>query len=120
MTLGWIWCTRKELGQKYTALAQVVLGMVEKIMTKHPQGKSGVNISRVKYDTVKAAIIDTLQQNDSLTFTALTEQVNQALAGNFDGSISWYVTTVKLDLEARGVIERIPNSSPQQLRLAGP
>jgi hypothetical protein len=94
--------------------------MAEKIMTKHPQGKSGVNISRVKYDTVKAAIINTLQQNDSLTLSVLTEQVNQALAGNFDGSISWYVTTVKLDLEARGLIERVPKTSPQQLRLAGP
>jgi hypothetical protein len=94
--------------------------MAEKIMTKHPQGKSGVNISRVKYDTVKAAIINTLQQNDSLTLSVLTEQVNQALAGNFDGSISCYVTTVKLDLEARGLIERVPKTSPQQLRLAGP
>ena len=29
----------------------------------------------------------------------------------------WYLTTVKLDLEARNIIERIPNKSPQQLRL---
>ena len=32
------------------------------------------------------------------------------------GSVSWHVTTVKLDLEARGLIERIPGSKPQRLR----
>ena len=35
-----------------------------------------------------------------------------------EGSISWYVTTVKLDLEARGLIERVPRSRPQRLRMA--
>ena len=35
----------------------------------------------------------------------------------FDGSISWYVTTIKLDLEARGIIERIPKKRPQTLKL---
>jgi len=33
------------------------------------------------------------------------------------GSISSYTTTDKLDLEARGLIERIPGSRPQVLRL---
>ncbi len=32
------------------------------------------------------------------------------------GSIGWYTTTVKLDLEARGLIERIEGSKPQRLR----
>ena len=92
--------------------------MDEKIMTKHPQGKSGVNISKAKYETIRTAILDALRDNAPMTFTALTEQVNQEMEGKFEGSISWYVTTVKLDLEARGVIERIPNTNPQQLRLA--
>ena len=92
--------------------------MDEKFITKHPQGKSGVNISKAKYETIKTAIVDTLQENEPMSFSALTEQANQEIGGKFEGSISWYVTTVKLDLEARGVIERIPNSSPQQLRLA--
>lgn len=91
--------------------------MEEKIMTLHPQGKSGVNISKTKYDTVSATIQDSLRTQADMTFTDLTEDVRRKLEGSFDGSISWYVTTVKLDLEARGIIEQIPNRTPQRLRL---
>ena len=91
--------------------------MEEKIMTLHPQGKSGVNISKKKYETVRIAIQDALRTQPGMTFKELTEEVRQKLEGSFDGSISWYVTTVKLDLEARGIIERIPNRTPQRLRL---
>jgi hypothetical protein len=35
----------------------------------------------------------------------------------FRGSIGWYTTIVKLDLEARRLIERIPDKKPQHLRL---
>ena len=89
----------------------------EKIRTLHPQGKSGVNISKAKYETVKQAIVDALRREGTLTFTDLTTAVGEKLNGRFDGSIGWYVTTVKLDLEARDIIERVPKSSPQQLHL---
>ena len=92
--------------------------MEEKVLTLHPQGKSGVSISRAKYDTISRAIQDSLWAHQTMTFKELTEEVRRRLEGSFDGSISWYVTTVKLDLEARGAIERIPNSTPQRLRLA--
>jgi hypothetical protein len=90
--------------------------MEEKFLTLHPQGKSGVNISKAKYDTISRAIQDSLRTHQSMTGKEVTEEVRRRLGGRFDGSISWYVTTVKLDLEARGVIERIPNSAPQRLR----
>lgn len=92
--------------------------MSENILTLHPQGKEGVNISRAKYDTVRTAIVTALADAGTLTFTQLTGQVNQMLGETFDGSINWYVTTVKLDLEARGIVERVPKSRPQQLRLS--
>jgi hypothetical protein len=92
--------------------------MEERIMTMHPQkGKRGVNISRKKYDTVRTAIIDSLSGKNAMTFAELNQAVHQVLEGNFDGSISWYFTTVKLDLEARGTIKRVGKSSPQQIRL---
>ena len=91
--------------------------MGEKIMTLHPEeGKSGVNISKRKYDVIKETIVASLRAHDVMTFTNLNKYVHDRL-GSFDGSISWYVTTVKLDLEARQVVERIPGTSPQQLQL---
>ena len=90
----------------------------EKIKTRHPDPlKNGVNISKLKYDQVRDAIVQTLQEQQSMTFVELGNAVAAKLEGQFKGSIGWYYTTVKLDLEARGVLERVGMSSPQRLRL---
>lgn len=91
--------------------------MEEKILTLHPEGKKGANISRAKYDLMRQTILDIVGADEGITFTEMTTAAEEKLTGNFDGSIGWYATTVKLDLEARGEIERIPGRSPQQLRL---
>lgn len=91
--------------------------MAEKVTTLHPAGKAGTNIDKDKYDLIKNAIVETVRQHPGITFSELTAAVHEQLENGFDGSIPWYVTTVKLDLEARGVIERMAGSSPQQLRL---
>jgi hypothetical protein len=90
----------------------------EQILTQHPQGKRGVNISRAKYDTIRAAMIAALRSEGALITTELIGHVSLAQP-NFEGSIPWYTESVKLDLEARGVIERIPKTRPEQLRLTG-
>ena len=54
----------------------------EKILTKHPLGKSGKNIDRKKYDTLKKAILSALRKND-LTHTELFSRVNERLDGKF-------------------------------------
>jgi hypothetical protein len=87
----------------------------EKILTKHPLGKSGKNISKQKYDTLSKAILSALQ-NSELTHTELFDQLNKRLESKFAGNISWYGETVKLDLEARKIIERT-SSKPQKYRL---
>ena len=87
----------------------------EKILTRHPQGKSGKNISKQKYETVKQAIVLALRPGE-LTHTELTNQVKKNLKGKFPDNISWYAETVKLDLEARKTIARTP-SRPQKYRL---
>ena len=89
-----------------------------KIMTLHPDPtKKGVNISVKKYEQMRDALIGIIAQAGTITFTELTEQAQQALDGVFDGNIPWYVVTVKQDLEARKVIERVNDRSPQQLRM---
>src|SRR5438270_13040314 len=79
--------------------------MAEKILTKHPLGKSGKNIDRKKYDTLKKAVLSALRKND-LTHAELFSRLNKSLKGKFSGNISWYCETVKLNLEARKMIER--------------
>ena len=91
--------------------------MTERIMTLHPAGKRGVNIDKGKYDMVRQAIEETLQAQPEITFSGMTEAVDKRIGDVFEGSINWYVTSVKLDLEARGVLERIDGRSPQRLRL---
>lgn len=88
----------------------------EKILTKHPQGKTGRNISKKSYDTLRVAILAALGKKE-LTHTELFEQLNKNLKGKFDGNISWYGETVKLDLEARKIIERTA-SKPQKYRVS--
>jgi hypothetical protein len=90
--------------------------MNDTIMTLHPQGTMGVNIQRDKYDQISEAIINLLAQRE-MSFTDLMQGVEQKLSPDFDGSIPWYVTTVRLDLEARNTIERIPRTNPELLRL---
>jgi uncharacterized protein DUF6958 len=87
----------------------------EKILTEHPRGKSGKNIDRKKYDTLKNAILSALRKNE-LTHTDLFNRLNESLKGKFSGNISWYGETVKLDLEAKKIIERTA-SKPQRYRL---
>jgi len=86
-----------------------------KILTKHPLGKTGRNIDREKYDTLKNAILSALRENE-LSHTELFSRLNKSLKGQFTGNISWYGETVKLDLEARKMIERT-FSKPQKYRL---
>jgi hypothetical protein len=87
----------------------------EKIATKHPLGKSGKNISRQKYEALKDTILLALK-NRELTHTELFNELNKRLKSKFAGNVSWYGETVKLDLEARKIIERT-SSKPQKYRL---
>jgi len=92
--------------------------MKDMVKTLHPQKKQGVNISREKYDMIRKAIMSELRANKEMTFMKLSRAVEKIVRGKFDGSVMWYVTTVKLDLEARGEVKRVPNSRPQLVRLA--
>lgn len=91
--------------------------MEKRILTKHPRGLQGVNIDAGKYQVVRTAIVQALRANRELTFTGLVRAVEKKLRGKFAGSITWYVITVKLDLEARKIIERVAGSQPQRIRL---
>ena len=88
------------------------------IRTLHPQKKQGVNISKDKYEIIRQAILATLHTHKEISFMNLSRAVEKQVGDTFDGSVMWYVTTVKLDLEARGEIRRVLNSRPQLIKLA--
>jgi len=88
-----------------------------KILTLHPQAKKGVNILQRRYDTICKFILDTIKKEGEISYADLDDLAVQQLSATFDGSVSWYVVSVKLDLEARDIIERIPKSSPHRLRM---
>ena len=91
--------------------------MKDVIRTLHPEKKQGVNISREKYEIIRKVILSTLRARKEMTFMNLSRAVEKEVNGNFEGSVNWYVTTVKLDMEARGEIKRVPNSRPQLVKL---
>ena len=72
-----------------------------------------------KYTAVKKAILAAVPRGErGITLTQLMRAVPSRVPKPlFRGTrVSWYATTVKLDLEARGLIERVPGASPQRLR----
>ncbi len=93
--------------------------MKDMIRTLHPEKKQGVRISKEKYEIIRKAILSTLRKQKEMSFMNLSRAVAKEVDGTFDGSVNWYVTTVKLDLEARGEVRRVPNSRPQLVKLCG-
>lgn len=91
--------------------------MKDMIRTLHPEKKQGVNINKEKYEIIRKAILTTLRAQKEISFMNLSRSVEKQVGTTFSGSVMWYVTTVKLDLEARGEIKRVPNSRPQLVKL---
>jgi hypothetical protein len=93
---------------------------MDRIMTRHPDpGKAGVRILRWKYDAVRKAILGAVPMDDAgFPFKELAGAVKTSLPPDTLaelGSVGWYTTTVKLDLEARGQIARVKGARPQRL-----
>jgi hypothetical protein len=87
----------------------------EQVATKHPLGKSNKPVGKRDYETFKAAILAALRRGE-LTHTELLEELTKNLKGKFSGNVGWHVMVVKLDLEARKLIERT-STRPQKYRL---
>ena len=85
-------------------------------------GKKPTNIDAWKFGAVRRAILSSLrEQPGGVLFNELPGQVALQLSEQelaHLGSVSWYTTTVKLELEVRGEIRRVKGGSPQRLRLA--
>lgn len=94
---------------------------IERVQTRHPNpAKSMPRIERDVYDAFRTAILSVAPPAGyGVPFRDLPRLVTGQIPRGIHeriGSVGWYVTTVKLDLEARGEIERVPGSRPQRVR----
>jgi hypothetical protein len=82
-------------------------------------GKQPTRILRWKYDAVRRAILKAVpKKGEGLLFKTLPAEVTRHLTAEEKdnlGSIGWYTTTVKLDLEVKGELKRVPGATPQRL-----
>lgn len=88
----------------------------ETIQTLHPEpGKTNKKIDVEKYKVIKDHLLKILKKED-LTHSELMEKLYQQVKDFFEGGVQWYGETVKLDLEARKLIERT-TEKPARYRL---
>ena len=96
-----------------------------KIACRTPtEGRDGTtNIPAWKFAALRTAILDAIGAAgaDGLAFADLRGAVATRIDADTRarlGSLGWHVTTVKLELEVRGEIARLPGVTPQRLVLA--
>ncbi len=83
-------------------------GVAKKIIVTHPETGTERKFDAAIYESVKAAIIKSLQGSKGKTFTALTDDVIKIIRKqipDFTKSIPWYTISIRLDLETRGIVE---------------
>jgi lipoate-protein ligase A len=89
----------------------------EYIQTLHPHpGKTNKKITLEKYTFIKENLLRILSETEP-THTELMEKLYENVKDTFEGGVQWYGETVKLDLEARKLIERT-QTKPEKYRLA--
>lgn len=92
----------------------------EMFQALHPDpAKNGTRVTKSTYEAYRAALLETIPTAaDGIPFADLSQAVTPHLPPEVLSSTSpgWWVTTVKLDLEARGLIERVPGAGKQRLR----
>ena len=96
--------------------------MEEKVACRTPaEGRDGVtNIPRWKFDAIRSAILDILQDGEiawSNLSDAVAERLTDEQLANL-GKVGWHVVCVKLEMEVRGEITRKPGKGRQIVQLA--
>jgi len=88
----------------------------ERLLTLHPAGKAGVHILKSRYDLMVATLFGIFAEYPEISYKEMSRLTEERLNGLLDGSILWLMETVKLDLLARGLIEKT-SDNPVKLRI---
>jgi hypothetical protein len=93
----------------------------KKIIVTHPVTGTERKIDADIYETVKAAILESLRGSNGKTFTELTDDVVKIIRKkkpDFERSIPWYTISIRLDLETKGIVETFVEKGLKLNRLA--
>jgi hypothetical protein len=88
----------------------------ERILTLHPKGKNGVRILKSRYELMYDTLLSIFSEYPEISYKDLSRISEERLKGMLDGSIPWLMETIKLDMLARGIIEKTSNN-PVKLRI---
>lgn len=98
-------------------------GRVQMFNSTRPDGLDGWTIALEQYELLVTVITETIDafagEDGSVPLQLLVDEGQRRLGSHPvfpKGRLSNYVRYTKVDLEARGVVQRIPNSSPQRVR----
>jgi uncharacterized protein DUF6958 len=97
------------------------INMESKIQLKHPAGKKAVSMDSGKYNILKKALLNRFKTKGELTHAEMLQAIADDFKKNktkFEDSVGWHMEWVKLDLEARKEITRIPKTSPIKFTIA--
>ena len=86
----------------------------------HPDPtKQGTSVTKATYEVYKDALMKVIPKSkEGIAFSELSKAVQPHVPEDVleNTSAGWWTTTVKLDLEARGMIERVDTKGRQRIR----
>jgi hypothetical protein len=77
----------------------------EVVRTHRPDGRPGVILPKHEYDFFCSFILSAVEKSDTMTLNDLLEKAHVALDGKWSGDLAWKILQVKMDLEARHLLE---------------
>ncbi|WP_375387586.1 DUF6958 family protein [uncultured Amnibacterium sp.] len=99
-------------------------GRVQMFNATRPDALDGWTIPLQQYDLLREVILRTIDlhgdEDGTVRLQTVVDEAQRELGTHpaFPaGRLSNFVRFAKVDLEARGVVERVPRSSPQRIRL---
>jgi hypothetical protein len=86
----------------------------KKTPTLKADGTPSTNVDQEKFEIVREILLSTLpKEGDGLTIREMEAEVAPLVSKKlFPKGVMWWVMTVKLDMEGRGELQRIPGSKP--------
>ncbi len=90
-----------------------------KTILRAPGRRSAISMDEGDYVVVRDFIYDILQKEKEIMIIDLLDRATNELHQKIDGDIGYTVLSVKQDMETKGVIKRVPQSSMQRFPMIG-